>query len=123
MVSLHRILSISLLAFSFYCVWCWNSFHFREFNVLLKQTDVFLSLKVFFHLHTRPGNSAKQLTRPKTVCYGQRRRKSYFYAALMGSVQEHDRTVHSHKTNYISSNCVLDIKFLFFPCSPCTSDM
>ena len=40
-VSLHRIFSVSLLAFSFYCVWCRNSFHFRAFSVLLKQTDVF----------------------------------------------------------------------------------
>lgn len=31
----------SLLAFSFYCVWCWNSFRFREFNISLKKTDVF----------------------------------------------------------------------------------
>lgn len=45
----------SLLAFSFYGVWCRRSFHFREFDILVKQTDVLdlECLKVFWHFDSR----------------------------------------------------------------------
>lgn len=118
-----EILSISLLVFSFYCLCRWDSFHFREFNILPKGGQMCLIFEVcwssvmFLPAWCWPRMLKNSSPNPRL--HVRLDWKKTLRTACKDEGQEYDGPDLSHEINYISGTCALTDKLLLdFRCFP-----